>query len=422
MAVESSDNRRGVLGPAALLLFILGLLLGIPAPSVQDGGVPGVTRPAGAGAASGGTSLGGGVAGGDFRRPYLEFRRGETGECEAPSRDTPPGVIDLRPVSWGDGSKVPTSNEKSLIIVGTDDGGRLHIRIFDAAGNRKDADEKDTDETRLPAQAAAIKALRERLPGLMNRVLTGAEKAQVIAEVTSIVDPIPTREDNRNPGRDAAEAVLAIHRGDSNPDSFVQSKTWVGLREASIACLALLEVAWPTISSPAEGYAEPGAKPTGTPGAKPTGTGGGSTGAPLEDVRSWFHSVEDLLALVIVCRVSHVTASLKTLIVYLAAAPLLLWLAVSSYPFQPRRFLLVSLSGLLLAVVGGVVWVLIRMERNELLSRVSKSTPNAVAFDREFVTAVLAFVVPLIGLALAQFPSVSDMLSQWLEPLERVLR
>jgi hypothetical protein len=94
-----------------------------------------------------------------------------------------PGGFDLRLMSWGDGSGAPTSG-KNLVVVGTDDNGLLHIRIFDAAGNRVN----DTDATQRPAQAAAIATLKQQLPGLLPpHELTDAEKAQVIAEATSIV-------------------------------------------------------------------------------------------------------------------------------------------------------------------------------------------------------------------------------------------
>jgi DNA-binding NtrC family response regulator len=92
--------------------------------------------------------------------------------------------FDLQLMSWGDGSGVPTSR-KSMVVVGTDSNGLIHIRIFDTTGNRI----KDQDETQLPAQAAAIANLKRRLPGLSApHVLTYAEKAQVIAEAASIVD------------------------------------------------------------------------------------------------------------------------------------------------------------------------------------------------------------------------------------------
>lgn len=103
--------------------------------------------------------------------------------------------FDLRLMSWGDGTGVPTSGS-NLFIVGTDNKNLLHIRIYDAAGNRV----TDTDETKLPAgQAAAIATLKQQLPGLLPpHVLTDAEKAQVIEEATSIVDqtrPLPAPND-----------------------------------------------------------------------------------------------------------------------------------------------------------------------------------------------------------------------------------
>ena len=91
---------------------------------------------------------------------------------------------DLRLMSWGDGSGVPTSGN-NLVIVGIDNNGLLHVRIFDAGGDRV----TDTDETKLPGtQAGAISTLKQQLPGLLPpHVLTSAEKAQVISEATSIV-------------------------------------------------------------------------------------------------------------------------------------------------------------------------------------------------------------------------------------------
>jgi hypothetical protein len=90
--------------------------------------------------------------------------------------------FDLRLMSWGDGSGVPTSG-KSLVVVGTDDKGLLHIRIFDFAGRRI----TDADEWQLPAQAAAIATLKQQLPGLLPpHVLTDAEKNKVVGEATSI--------------------------------------------------------------------------------------------------------------------------------------------------------------------------------------------------------------------------------------------
>jgi hypothetical protein len=94
---------------------------------------------------------------------------------------------DLQLMSWGDGSGVPTSGNR-LVLVGTDTAGMLHIRIFDAAGNRV----TDTDETKLPGKAGPISTLKQQLPGLLPpHVLTGAEKAPVLQELTSILGQTP---------------------------------------------------------------------------------------------------------------------------------------------------------------------------------------------------------------------------------------
>jgi serine/threonine protein kinase/formylglycine-generating enzyme required for sulfatase activity len=98
-----------------------------------------------------------------------------------------PGLLprsDLRLMSWGDGTKVPTS-ERHLVIIGTDKHDLLHIRIFDESGKQV----KDEDETRLPPeQAQAILTLKQELPGLLPpHVLTDAEEVRVLREATSIV-------------------------------------------------------------------------------------------------------------------------------------------------------------------------------------------------------------------------------------------
>src|SRR5262249_9192012 len=71
--------------------------------------------------------------------------------------------FDLRLMSWGDGTGVPTSGN-NLIIVGTDNNNLLHIRIFDHDGHRV----ADTDETKLsPAPAQRDLGLEAATSGLV---------------------------------------------------------------------------------------------------------------------------------------------------------------------------------------------------------------------------------------------------------------
>jgi hypothetical protein len=93
------------------------------------------------------------------------------------------GGFDLRLVPWGDGSAVPVSGHK-LVVLGLDDAGALHFRIFDAAGQLV----IDADQRGLAAQAEAISALKQRLAGLWPpRVPTAAEKAGILDDLSPIV-------------------------------------------------------------------------------------------------------------------------------------------------------------------------------------------------------------------------------------------
>jgi hypothetical protein len=141
-----------------------------------------------------------------------------------------------------------------------------------------------------------------------------------------------------------------------------------------------------------------------------------------QHVANWIRDAEDLMALQVVAYVSQTTVQLRTLAYYLAVSPVVLLIAIGSYPFQPQRFLQVCIWTILFLVVGGVISVYVWMEKNEFISRVSRTTPNQVSLDRTFLSNILAFVIPLAGVALTQFPFLSDSLNQFLEPITRVLK
>ncbi len=98
--------------------------------------------------------------------------------------------LDLRLLRWGDGSGVPNLTN-NLVIVGIDNNSLLHIRTFDAGGDRV----SDEDESTLPStQNTAILAFKRQILGcLPPHILTGAEKTQLINEATSIVNQTRVR-------------------------------------------------------------------------------------------------------------------------------------------------------------------------------------------------------------------------------------
>ncbi len=76
--------------------------------------------------------------------------------------------------------------------------------------------------------------------------------------------------------------------------------------------------------------------------------------------------------------------------------------------------------GTLGVLTGLVVW---RIERNELLSRVSGTTPGQITFDLSFIIqATLALLLPVIALITYAFPGAFDWLESVVSPILRVTR
>jgi hypothetical protein len=75
-------------------------------------------------------------------------------------------------------------------------------------------------------------------------------------------------------------------------------------------------------------------------------------------------------------------------------------------------------------VVGlvGIVYVLVQMNRDELMSRISKTTPHKFTPDADFFRGVATYAVPLLGVLAAQFPEVWDLIRSLLDPILRALK
>ena len=100
--------------------------------------------------------------------------------------------------------------------------------------------------------------------------------------------------------------------------------------------------------------------------------------------------------------------------------PLLLLMA-TTYPMEPERLIDVSLWGLTAIALGSIALTYIQFDRDEFTSWLSKSDPHRVTFDGQLITRSAVAVLPVIGVLLAQFPDVADLLSNYLGPLFRSL-
>src|SRR5439155_11383937 len=101
-------------------------------------------------------------------------------------------------------------------------------------------------------------------------------------------------------------------------------------------------------------------------------------------VRKWVQLAEDFVALEIVNYVSQFFVQLRNLVMFLTIGPLLLMLAVTSYPFQPQRLLLLFIWLLIGILVVAAVVIFMQIERDELVSRISRTTPHRLSLHWGF--------------------------------------
>jgi hypothetical protein len=94
---------------------------------------------------------------------------------------------------------------------------------------------------------------------------------------------------------------------------------------------------------------------------------------------------------------------------------LLMLLAVTSYPFQPREWLLWFNWSIILTTVFLTMVVFVQMGRDRILSDLSGTKPGEVTWNRDFILRTLLHgLVPILVLLSAQFPEGLKRVFSWL--------
>ena len=137
----------------------------------------------------------------------------------------------------------------------------------------------------------------------------------------------------------------------------------------------------------------------------------------------WLRLAEDFLAIQVVSYIHRLFPHLRNGLLNVTIGFVLLLLALIVYPFQPQRYL-VLLSTVLLVVTGpGTMYVLAQMNRDSVLSRIAKSQPGKLTWDRAFISQVVIYgVVPLLSLIATQFPEVRGAAFSWIETALKILK
>jgi hypothetical protein len=170
-----------------------------------------------------------------------------------------------------------------------------------------------------------------------------------------------------------------------------------------------------------ESFAEPKAGRTDarTGGETPPGDPDGRDAAAAMGADE---AAEDFLAIRFVIYTSQFFVQLRQLATGLVLSAVLLLCSVMSYPLEPQRLIALSSALRAAAVVGLVVYLLVQIDRDELVSRVVDTKPNELTWDRAFVANLAKYVAPLAAVLLLNVPVVSESLRSLLEPLLRAVR
>jgi hypothetical protein len=142
----------------------------------------------------------------------------------------------------------------------------------------------------------------------------------------------------------------------------------------------------------------------------------------LQALQDWVHLAEDFVAIEVMAYLSQFFVQLRFLVRSLVWAPVLAVLAIVSYPFHPQRLLLLVAGLFILALVVAGIHIFIRIERDEVVSRILKTTPNQLSFSWEFVQRIGLAIIPLLSVVAVASSDMSDLLHTLFDPLYRIFR
>jgi hypothetical protein len=128
----------------------------------------------------------------------------------------------------------------------------------------------------------------------------------------------------------------------------------------------------------------------------------------------WLKDAQLYLAAQCVTFLLHVFSHLKNLISAVFVGLLLMLMAVNSYPFQPRKWILWFNWSIILAAVISTMVVFVQINRDSILSHLSNTTPGRLSWTWDFITKTLVYgAVPLLALLSAQFPESLRQMVSW---------
>jgi hypothetical protein len=139
------------------------------------------------------------------------------------------------------------------------------------------------------------------------------------------------------------------------------------------------------------------------------------------DASTWLAKLEELVAGHEAICIHPVVSQLR-LFLALAVGGTLLWaLAIGSYTFEPARLLMTIVAVCLIATLLAAFALFVSLERNELLSALSK-TEAKITWTTFLSDALMWIVLPFLAFLSVQYPAAANSVASWLAPAGRLLQ
>jgi hypothetical protein len=130
---------------------------------------------------------------------------------------------------------------------------------------------------------------------------------------------------------------------------------------------------------------------------------------------AYIQVAEEFLAIRYLSLIRAVLAYLGSLMSFVSASFVLAIIAWNSYPFQPREWANWVLTGVLVILGAGIIWVLAQMHRDPILSRVTETNANELGLD--FYIRIITFgAVPVLTWLAYQFPDIGNVIFRFIQP------
>ncbi len=204
------------------------------------------------------------------------------------------------------------------------------------------------------------------------------------------------------------EQLQTLVRGLESPTAYEEQRetrrhwtlagTWITLLAEAPQLIALLKTFWARV---------------------PAAMRPGEDRQALDTIDVWHRRAEELIAMEVTLVVRELLSRTMSYLMLILALLVLMVTALSSVPIQPKEPLLAFAWVYVTISVAVGLTIVIAMERDPILSRLSGTKPNRVTWDLDFVLKLVLYgLVPLLTLFAAQFPDIGNTLLRWVAPIQ----